>query len=238
MRTTRPRIEVSRSPAQRICRHPRRRAGGSGWRRAASIRSELDLKLEGPQGLSHIVNCLLHRGYSNGTSVIAEACCSSWPTRRRAESCSRSTVPDAGCAKSVSRKKEWSPDVFTKARPATGCARPSAYAMSNRRFCRLAFWKMNSTVVERLVTGRIVLCGDAAHQFPPTGGLGVNTGLQGMHNAMWKLAYCLKGDARWPLLHTYDDERREVSQRITSQSLENSINVLRIVAAATAATAG
>jgi hypothetical protein len=35
------------------------------------------------------------------------------------------------------------------------------------------------------------------------------------------------------LLRTYDDDRREVSQRITSQSLENSINVLRIANAAT-----
>jgi len=66
----------------------------------------------------------------------------------------------------------------------------------------------------------------------------VNTGLQGMHNAMWKLAYCVQGHAGWSLLRTYDDERREVSQRITSQSLENSINVLRIVAAATGGESG
>ncbi|MER5181504.1 FAD-dependent monooxygenase [Streptomyces sp. NPDC002896] len=35
-------------------------------------------------------------------------------------------------------------------------------------------WWMNVTVAECLVHGRIVLCGDAVHQFPPTGGLGVN----------------------------------------------------------------
>jgi hypothetical protein len=78
-----------------------------------------------------------------------------------------------------------------------------------------------------------VICGDAAHQFPPTGGLGVNTGLQGMHNAMWKLALCVKGLAGWPLLETYHDERRSVSQAITSQSLQNSKNVGRIINAAT-----
>ena len=44
--------------------------------------------------------------------------------------------------------------------------------------------------------------------------------------------------AGWPLLQTYHDERRDVSQRITSQSLENSINVLRIVAAATGGESG
>jgi hypothetical protein len=78
------------------------------------------------------------------------------------------------------------------------------------------------------------MCGDAAHQFPPTGGLGVNTGLQGMHNAMWKLAFFVNGQAGWRLVETYDTERRSVAQRITSQSLQNSMNVLSIFAAAAA----
>jgi putative polyketide hydroxylase len=73
----------------------------------------------------------------------------------------------------------------------------------------VGLWRMNATVADRWVQGRAVLCGDAAHQFPPTGGLGVNTGLQGMHNAMWKLALCVRGMASWSLLKTYEDERRE-----------------------------
>ena len=102
----------------------------------------------------------------------------------------------------------------------------------------LGLWKLNSTVVERLVQGRVLLCGDAAHQFPPTGGLGVNTGLQGMHNAMWKLAWWMQGRAGWPLVATYETERRGVAQRITSQSLQNSINVQVISAAAAMGTQG
>ncbi|MFD8691386.1 FAD-dependent monooxygenase [Streptomyces sp. NPDC059651] len=92
-------------------------------------------------------------------------------------------------------------------------------------------WQMNATVADQLVQGRIVLCGDAAHQFPPTGGLGVNTGLQGMHNAMWKLSLCIKGLAGWSLLQTYDTERRRPSERTTLQSLDNHAKVQQLAQA-------
>lgn len=89
-------------------------------------------------------------------------------------------------------------------------------------------WRMNATVAHRLLQNRIVLCGDAAHQFPPTGGLGVNTGLQGMHNVVWKLAMAIKGLASWSLVQTYDDERRPPAQQTAEQSFANFRNVERI----------
>jgi 2-polyprenyl-6-methoxyphenol hydroxylase-like FAD-dependent oxidoreductase len=36
--------------------------------------------------------------------------------------------------------------------------------------------------------GNVFLAGDAAHQFPPAGGFGMNTGIQDAHNLAWKLA--------------------------------------------------
>lgn len=92
-------------------------------------------------------------------------------------------------------------------------------------------WRMNATVAAGLVHGRVVLCGDAAHQFPPTGGLGVNTGIHGMHNAMWKLALVVRGDAGEGLLQTYDDERRPVARWAAEQSLQNHRDVQLIAAA-------
>lgn len=95
----------------------------------------------------------------------------------------------------------------------------------------VGLWQMNATVADRWVQGRVVLCGDAAHQFPPTGGLGVNTGLQGMHNAMWKLALCIRGLAGWPLLKTYEDERRQPAITTITQCLENHRNLAHLAAA-------
>jgi putative polyketide hydroxylase len=204
---------------------------------ASLIRGELDLRLEGPQGLSHIVNCYfkadIERRIGDRRGVLFFV----------ANESARGVLQPldgAGrwlCQISVT-PEEWSLDVFTKARARDWVRAAVGVRDLEPEILSLGLWKMNSTVVERLVKGRVVLCGDAAHQFPPTGGLGVNTGLQGMHNAMWKLAYCLTGEAGWPLLGTYDDERRDVSRRITSQSLENSINVLRIAAAATGGESG
>ncbi|MFC8246710.1 FAD-dependent monooxygenase [Streptomyces chartreusis] len=41
--------------------------------------------------------------------------------------------------------------------------------------------------------GRVLLAGDAAHQHFPTGGVGMNVGIQDAHNLGWKLAATLNG---------------------------------------------
>ena len=46
-------------------------------------------------------------------------------------------------------------------------------------------------VAEQFIAGRVVLAGDAAHLFTPTGGFGMNTGMDDTSNLSWKLA----GDA-------------------------------------------
>ena len=97
----------------------------------------------------------------------------------------------------------------------------------------VATWTMNATVARRLVTGRIILAGDAAHQLPPTGGFGMNTGIQDVHNLAWKLAMVCAGVAGSRLLETYDSERRPVARFNADRSLDNSRMVARISAAAT-----
>jgi putative polyketide hydroxylase len=200
---------------------------------ASLIRSELGLQLEGSQNLSHIVNCYFradiehHIGERKGVLffVANEAVRGVLQPLDGAGRwlCQITVDPD-----------QWSLDVFTHERARTWIRAAVGVENLEMEILSLGLWKLNSTVVERLVQGRVLMCGDAAHQFPPTGGLGVNTGLQGMHNAMWKLAFYVHGRAGWSLVETYDTERRNVAQRITSQSLMNSMNVLGIFAAAAA----
>jgi putative polyketide hydroxylase len=68
-------------------------------------------------------------------------------------------------------------------------------------------WEPSVRIVERLHHGRIFLAGDAAHQMPPWGGQGANSGIADAYNLAWKLAAVLKGYAGKALLETYDVER-------------------------------
>lgn len=89
-------------------------------------------------------------------------------------------------------------------------------------------WRVRATTAERFVAGRVLICGDAAHQLPPTGGLGVNSGFRGIHNAMWKLALVVKGHAGESLLKTYDTEHRPIARLAVDQSLQNQRDVQAI----------
>lgn len=67
----------------------------------------------------------------------------------------------------------------------------------------------------------ICSAGDAAHSFPPTGGLGLNSGLGDVHNLAYKLAAVHHGAAKDTTLDTYDAERRQVALVNSQQSVKN-----------------
>ncbi|MFB9238259.1 FAD-dependent monooxygenase, partial [Plantactinospora siamensis] len=66
-------------------------------------------------------------------------------------------------------------------------------------------------LAERYRIGRVLLAGDAAHIHPPTGGQGLNLGVQDAVNLGWKLAAQVAGWAPAALLDSYQDERRPVA---------------------------
>lgn len=64
---------------------------------------------------------------------------------------------------------------------------------------------------ERYRVGRVLLAGDAAHIHPPTGGQGLNLGIQDAFNLGWKLAAAVAGRAPEDLLDSYHAERHPVA---------------------------
>jgi 2-polyprenyl-6-methoxyphenol hydroxylase-like FAD-dependent oxidoreductase len=66
----------------------------------------------------------------------------------------------------------------------------------------VSYWEAAAVVADRYRDGRLFLAGDAAHEMPPTGGFGMNTGVQDVQNLCWKLAAVLKGQAGASLLDT------------------------------------
>jgi 2-polyprenyl-6-methoxyphenol hydroxylase-like FAD-dependent oxidoreductase len=89
-------------------------------------------------------------------------------------------------------------------------------------------WTAAARVAERYREGRVFLAGDAAHEMPPTGGFGLNTGVQDAHNLAWKLAAVLHRRAAPRLLDTYDAERRPVGCTVTEQSFANAVSMGRL----------
>ena len=79
-------------------------------------------------------------------------------------------------------------------------------------------FRISMRLAERYREGRAFLAGDAAHIHPPTGGQGMNTGIQDAYNLAWKMALVLKGEALPKLLDTYDEERRPVGADVVSRT--------------------
>jgi 2-polyprenyl-6-methoxyphenol hydroxylase-like FAD-dependent oxidoreductase len=71
---------------------------------------------------------------------------------------------------------------------------------------------------ERYRVGRVLLAGDAAHIHPPTGGQGLNLGIQDAFNLGWKLAAEVAGWAPEGLLDTYHGERHPVATAVLDHS--------------------
>jgi putative polyketide hydroxylase len=88
-------------------------------------------------------------------------------------------------------------------------------------------WQASAIVADTYRVGDVFLAGDAAHEMPPTGGFGLNTGVQDVHNLTWKIAAVLRGQACAKLLDSYHAERQPLGQIITQNSLANALSMGR-----------
>jgi 2-polyprenyl-6-methoxyphenol hydroxylase-like FAD-dependent oxidoreductase len=82
---------------------------------------------------------------------------------------------------------------------------------------RLSRYGFQARQAQRYRDGRILLAGDAAHQFPATG-IGINVGMLDSGNLAWKLAAVIGGWAPPGLLDTYHGERHFAGARALLQT--------------------
>lgn len=75
-------------------------------------------------------------------------------------------------------------------------------------------FKVNARRATTYRVGRAFIAGDAAHIHSPTGGLGLNTGMQDGYNLAWKLALVIRGLADPTMLDSYEAERTPVADAV------------------------
>ena len=82
-------------------------------------------------------------------------------------------------------------------------------------------WQARTLLADRYRVGRLFIVGDAAHQNPPWGGHGFNTGVGDAVNLGWKLAAVEAGWAPDALLDSYGAERRPIEQQTIALASSN-----------------
>lgn len=92
-----------------------------------------------------------------------------------------------------------------------------------------SLWEMAAMNARQYRQGRVFLMGDAAHRIPPTGGMGLNTGVQDGHNLAWKVAYVLQGKCDESLLDSYEPERKSIARMTIDWSSSNAKRLMTMM---------
>ncbi|HTC02858.1 MAG TPA: FAD-dependent oxidoreductase [Xanthobacteraceae bacterium] len=89
-------------------------------------------------------------------------------------------------------------------------------------------WVRRELVAERYRGGRGFIAGDAAHVMSPTGGFGMNTGIQDVVDLSWKLAAMIEGWGGDGLLDSYSIERQPIGTRNVTEASGNLRRMLSV----------
>ena len=89
-------------------------------------------------------------------------------------------------------------------------------------------WSPHVQVAERYREGRVFLAGDAAHRFPPSGGLGLNTGILDAEHLCHHLADVIAGRADESALDRYEAACRPAAQANAEASFGNLLRLAEI----------
>jgi 2-polyprenyl-6-methoxyphenol hydroxylase-like FAD-dependent oxidoreductase len=89
-------------------------------------------------------------------------------------------------------------------------------------------WVRRELIAERYRGGRGFIAGDAAHVMSPTGGFGMNTGIQDVVDLSWKLAAMIEGWGGDGLLDSYGIERQPIGTRNVTEASGNLRRMLSV----------
>jgi 2-polyprenyl-6-methoxyphenol hydroxylase-like FAD-dependent oxidoreductase len=89
-------------------------------------------------------------------------------------------------------------------------------------------WTRRELVADRYRNGRGLIAGDAVHVMSPTGGFGMNTGIQDAVDLSWKLAAMIEGWGGDGLLDSYGIERRPIGARNVAEASGNLRRMLSV----------
>ncbi len=192
------------------------------------VRELLNIPMRGQPSLGHSIN------------ILFRANLSPWVTGRSLNLCMIQQPAAAGVLLAIDGADRWClqafyfpgagqrPEDFTPDRCAALVRAAVGVADQPGKVLRAAPWSTAAQVAERYGEGRVFLAGDAAHEMPPAGGFGMNTGIQDAHNLAWKMAAVIKGWAGPRLLATYQEEREPIGRWITEQTLANIASLRRL----------
>lgn len=88
-------------------------------------------------------------------------------------------------------------------------------------------WVRRQLVADDYGTRRVMIAGDAAHLTSPTGGFGMNMGIQDSVDLSWKLTAMLQGWGGMHLTESYGIERRPVAVRNVDEATNNLKRMLK-----------
>jgi 2-polyprenyl-6-methoxyphenol hydroxylase-like FAD-dependent oxidoreductase len=93
---------------------------------------------------------------------------------------------------------------------------PEKVVLSDMRWSSI--FRISMRLAAKYRVGNAFIAGDAAHIHPPTGGQGMNTGIQDAYNLAWKMALVLNGAANESLLNSYEAERHAVGRDVVERT--------------------
>jgi len=92
-------------------------------------------------------------------------------------------------------------------------------------------WIGRRLVAERFRSGRVFICGDAAHLWVPYAGYGMNAGIADALNLSWHLASHLAGWASAAVLDAYESERLPITEQVSRFAMDHALQMIKARAA-------